>query len=87
MAPPRSDRSDLAKMGCVTMEQSVLISQGQQRNPFGSYAAYGCLEPGHPDAANRARKHGRTLLLVASSLTAVSLLSTLAHAAIAAAAH
>ncbi len=57
---------------------------GPQKNPFGSYEAYGCLEPGSLEAARKGRR-SRVLFLVAYALMGASLLYSPAYAAVLAA--
>jgi len=63
------------------MDHTALGGAGQQANPFGSYEAYGCVDPRHTEAA-RIRRRSRALLLVAYALMAAGIVISPAHAAV-----
>jgi hypothetical protein len=68
------------------MDHFALGGAGPQKNPFGSYEAYGCLEPRYQQAARKGRL-SRMLCLVTYALIGASFLSSPAHAALISAAY
>ncbi len=63
------------------MDHGALGGAGPQKNPFGSYEAYGCVDARYQAAARKGRR-SRMLLLMAYALMGASFLSSPAHAAL-----